>query len=114
MAANVDEARSREERAAALDRLEQSRAYSPTSSRSIISTPPSESKRPRTRSSMGALGSALKNAFKKAKDPVFDSGSSQVSGMAARGSFEYGSPEDRRIERRKEVENILRRSDSRT
>jgi len=61
---------------------------------------------------MGALGSALKNAFKKAKDPVFDSGSSQVSGITPRGSFENGSQEDRRIERRKEVENILRRSGS--
>ncbi|GAA5988762.1 hypothetical protein JCM5350_002929 [Sporobolomyces pararoseus] len=65
MAANMDEARIRTEREVALERLETARSQSPIDERrSIISaTPTSDSKRPRTRSSMGAIGSALKNAF---------------------------------------------------
>ncbi|GAA5929819.1 uncharacterized protein JCM15063_004632 [Sporobolomyces koalae] len=128
LAANLDETRTRQERAAALERLETTtRSDSPTESRlSFVSTPTSESRRPRTRSSMGAIGTALKNAFtpkKKGQDASPSPagiGSSQfqftgAKSVNSRDINDSGSVlDERRFERRKEVENILRRSTSRT
>ncbi|GAA5884713.1 hypothetical protein JCM16303_005242 [Sporobolomyces ruberrimus] len=121
LAANLDEARIRKDRAAALDRLETARSQSPGGNRSIVSTPTSEIRRPRTRSSMGAIGSALKNAFTPKKKgaestAAVSSASSQFSSYSIRprDSVDSGSPDDTRRERRREVENILRRSTSRT
>lgn len=146
LAANVDEQRTLAERDAALDRLED-RTTTTTRNRtrtpdvdeaelgSIVSTTPtSESRRPRTRSSMGAIGTALKNAFtpNKKKSAAaagisssastgylssssrtrdsYDS-SSTAAAPAGRGGGGAGGGRD---DRRREVENILRRSSSRT
>ncbi|GAA6013685.1 hypothetical protein JCM11491_005058 [Sporobolomyces phaffii] len=155
LAANVDEARTREARERALDRLETStstttmtaRGQSPTDSSSRASfvsssvapsdfggggsTTASASRRPRTRSSMGAIGSALKNAFTPKKkganeSPAAVSSSSGGGGSGSASMLSWtasnqresldarGSPEEMRRERRKEVENILRRTASRS
>ncbi|GAA5906004.1 uncharacterized protein JCM6883_002522 [Sporobolomyces salmoneus] len=126
LAANMDEARTRAEREAALDRLETIRTESPNDERrSIVSaTPTSESRRPRTRSSMGAIGSALKNAFTPKKKGVSESPAGISSSASSQFSFTRESSDSirrggegggaGRDDRRREVENILRRSASRT
>ncbi|GAA6061425.1 hypothetical protein JCM10212_002006 [Sporobolomyces blumeae] len=92
-----------------------------------------EFRRPRTRSSMGAFGSALKNAFTSTKGKKSSSSSSTAAGdaepslknegIATRsltpsfssiGSFRGVTEDGRRSERGNEVESVLRRTQSRS
>ncbi|GAA5951794.1 hypothetical protein JCM10213_001107 [Rhodosporidiobolus nylandii] len=114
--ANLDEARS----ASPLTARESLRSASPEAE---LSPSPSSVRRPRHRLSTGAISSALKNALRPRRDtnetlPAMPQPQQQEAYSRAsstpRGSFESSvresSPEGAREERRRNVEDILRRA----
>ncbi|GAA5897947.1 hypothetical protein JCM6882_005119 [Rhodosporidiobolus microsporus] len=132
MGANLDERDAHDAYDAAplsaREALSRSRSNSPEvelTSASVV-TASGGGRRPKTRLSTGAIGSALKGVLRARRgtnedplpaEPVFVQAQAQAQGSASpRSSFDSAassSPEERRTERRREVENILRRTASR-